>query len=202
MKKEIISIFVGFLALLSFVSADTFGETGWNNTDEIVWNDTTTWNKTDETIAEFDVVANMSATELWVQVNLSTDRIDFGNVESGESYNKTYNIMARGNVDVIIKPELANKEDKIFSNLWFSRTTTNRKKVGDYELVFNLTKNKGLWTVMGASDSMKNLSTGERGAQNIWLDLKNFEGVIPFDEPYQNTVKFLVIPVRADNPWD
>lgn len=205
MKKEIYlflaPIFLIFLSI-NLNSAQITGEIGWENLNKSIWNNISTWNITSEELAEIELNANLSATELWVQVNISPSRIDFGKVEKGNIYNKTYSIAARGNVDVIIKPELTNQEDKIFSNLLFSRTTTNRRRIGDYFISFNLTKNKGYWSVIGSYNNLKNFSSDEKGTQYIWLDLTNFRGIIPFDEQYRNKLKFKVIPIRSENPYE
>lgn len=174
-----------FLSFFMFCSATSEGTFIGNQTETI-----------NNISAEIDVVATLSATEYWVEVQLNTTEIDFGHVERNTINRRSYQIAARGNVDVKIVPTLTNPNDKIFSNLYFSRTTTGWKKINhpDLGLVFNLTQNKGLWTVIGPSDNMRNLSGTDKGAQNIQLDLRDFNEIIPFDQEYKNTVKFIVIP--------
>jgi hypothetical protein len=186
MNTKLIVLFAfGFLMCLGITSASTNGTFEGNETNTI-----------NNTYAEFDVVADISATQWWAEVSLNTSEIDFGHIENGNLSRKSYQIKARGNVDIKVIPTLAESDDSIFSNLYFSRTTTGWKKIGseNFGLVFNLTQNKGLWTVIGSSDSMKNLSASDKGSQNIQLDLTDFRGIIPFDQNYRNTVKFVVVP--------
>jgi hypothetical protein len=176
--------FAGFFLLIaaSLASAGTNGTFIGNQT-----------NITTDICGEFDVIANLSATQWWAEVQLNTSEINFGQVKKGEITRRSYQIASRGNVDITIIPTLTSPSE-IFSNLYFSRTTTGWKKIGDAELIFNLTQNKGLWSVLGASDNLKNLSGSEKGIQNIQLDLTDFDDIVPFDQQYENTVKFVVIP--------
>jgi hypothetical protein len=180
-----LAILCFFMISLSSASNGTFVA---NETDIII-----------DIPAEFDVVANLSATQYWVETWLNTSEINFGYIEKGNISRKSYQIAARGNVNVKIVPTLVDEDDDIFSNLYFSRTTTGWKKIEseDFGLIFDLTQNKGLWTVIGASDTMKNLSTSDKGTQNIQLDLTTFDAVVPFDQEYRNTVKFVIVP-----DWD
>lgn len=184
MNKFIFAIF-SFVFLFSFVSASTNGTLIGNETE-------TTRNE----IAEFEVVADISATQYWAEVWLNTSEINFGQVERNKIYRQAYQIASRGNVNIKIVPTLATPQDTLFSNLYFARTTTGWKKIGSPSLglIFNLTQNEGLWTVIGASDSMKNLTGSDKGTQNIQLDLTTFNEVIPFSENRRNTVKFVIVP--------
>lgn len=171
--------------MLSLVSASTNGTFIGNETNTV-----------QDISAEFDVVANISATQWWAEVWLNTSEINFGYISKETFSRRAYQIAARGNVDIRVVPTLTSPNDDIFSNLYFSRTTTGWRKIGSENLglIFNLTQNNGLWTVIGASDAMKNLSGTDKGIQNIQLDLTNFNGIIPFDQEYRNTVKFVIVP--------
>ncbi len=186
MNKKIFVLFAfSFLFYLGFVSASTNGTFIGNSTNTIT-----------NTSAEFDVVAEVQATQYYAEVWLNTSEIDFGQVSEGRIYRQPYQIAARGNVNIKVVPTLTTTQDALFSNLYFSRTTTSWKKIGSSTLglIFNLTQNEGLWTVIGSSDSIKNLSSSEKGIQNIQLDLTTFNEVTPFNEVRRNTVKFVIIP--------
>lgn len=188
MNIKIVALFVLCSFVFTSSSASTNGTFVGNETDVIT-----------NTLSEFDVVANLHATQYWAETWLNTSEINFGHVDKGNSYRKSYQIAARGNVDIAVVPTLTDSDDDIFSNLYFSRTTSGWEKIGseNFGLIFNLTQNKGLWTVIGASDAMKNLSTTDKGTQNIQLDLTAFNSIVPFDQEYKNTVKFVIVP-----DWD
>ncbi len=187
MNKKIFVLFAfSFLFYLGFVSASTNGTFIGNSTNTIT-----------NTSAEFDVVAEVQATQYYAEAWLNTSEIDFGPVTPGKSsdlYRQKYKIKARGNINVEIFPSLESANDKIFSNLYFARTyTSGWKKLGDYSLKFNLTENEGYWSTI-ESGGLEN-ATSINGVQSIKLDLSEYNEVIPFTmENYRNTVKFIVIP--------
>lgn len=156
----------------------------------------------DYNIQEINVTAQMAATEYWAEIELNKSNIDFGNVEKGNEYKIEYKIWAKGNIDITVTPTLKNLNDNIFSNLYFSRTsvggfTDPNSKIGDYSMRFNLTSNKSEWLGIGASKMEKR--TSANGKQYLKLDLNNFEGIIPFDEERNNTIKFLITPIWNEN---
>jgi hypothetical protein len=174
------------LSLIGFVSASTNGT--------FIGNETIT---VESASAEFDVVADIGATQWWAEVWLNTSEIDFGHVTPGADsnlYRQKYKIRARGNVNINILPTLLDGSDKIFSNLYFSRTfSSGWERVGSYDIRFNLTENEGWWTVIGAS-GLENM-TNSNGEQSIKLDLSDHNDTIPFTiDNYRNTVKFVVVP--------
>lgn len=161
----------------------------------------------DYNIQEINVTAQMAATEYWAEIELklpnNTLDINFGDVEKGNEYRKEYRIWAIGNIDINVTPTLKDPNDNLFSNLYFSRTTgkTNFKKIGTYSLFFNLSQNKSTWVGIGANDNMeaRKESNVGNGRQYMKLDLNNFEGIIPFDEERNNTIKFLITPIWNEN---
>jgi len=183
--KNVILAFYFFIVFMVAVSASTNGTFIGNQTNTIT-----------NSSAEFDVVADITATQYWAEVWLNTTEIDFGAVTPGKDsdlYRQKYKIRARGNVNVNIIPTLVNSDDKIFSNLYFSRTFSSWKKIGEYEMTFNLTKNEGHWSVL-ESGGIENM-TSSNGAQSVKLDLSNYNEVIPFTiENYRNSVKFVIVP--------
>ena len=185
MNKNICTLFaLSFFIYLGFVSASTNG-TFMGNGTSITSNNT----------AEFDIVADISATQYYAEVWLNTSEIDFGSVIPGKTsdlYRQKYKIRARGNVNINVVPSLATN-DAIFSNLYFSRTFTNWEKIGDYFIKFNLTQNEGYWSTV-ESGGLEN-ATGSNGVQSIKLDLSQYSEVIPFTiENYRNSVKFIIVP--------
>lgn len=187
MNKKIFALFAfSFLLYLGFISASTNGTFIGNQTNTIT-----------NTSAEFEVVADITATAYWTEVWLNTSEIYFGPVTPGKSsdlYRQKYKIRARGNVNVEIFPSLGSANDKIFSNLYFARTySSGWEKIGDYSLKFNLTENEGYWSTV-ESAGLEN-ATSSNGVQSIKLDLSEYNEVIPFTmENYRNTVKFIIIP--------
>lgn len=185
MNKKIFALFIfSFLINFSFLSASTNGTFIGNTSNNLINNS-----------AEFEVIADISATEYWAEVWLNTSKIDLGRVvpgKSSEEYRQKYKIRARGNVNINVVPSLAT-EDVIFSNLYFSRTFTNWEKIGDYFIKFNLTQNEGYWSTV-ESAGLEN-ATSSNGVQSIKLDLSKYSETIPFTiENYLNTVKFVIIP--------
>jgi hypothetical protein len=194
--KVFTTILTLILSLLSFVSADLIGSSEWN----ITINETgfvTNYHQINYSDAQFEVIANISATQYWAEVQLNTSEIDFGKIEKGDVKTTEYKIWSRGTVDINVRPELTNDNDNVFSNLYFSRTpSTNYKKIGEYSLRFNLTQNKSNWLGIGPSgmEPMKpSLSTN--GKQYIKLDLSDFNDILPFDEQRKNVVKFTISPI-------
>ncbi|GEM_PF-7095773 len=189
-EKFVLILFFGF-----FIFGISFSSSSYNGT--FIGNETTTIKNTS---AEFDVIANISATKWWAEVQLNTSEINFGNVQpkkNWNSYRAKYKIKARGNVDVDIIPTLVNSNDNIFSNLYFARIFESSKskwtKIGFYKMKFNLTKNEGYWSVL-TSSGLEN-ATNSNGEQSILLDLSEYEDPIPFTiENYRNSIKFIIVP--------
>jgi len=186
-------IFLSFM--ISFCGANTDGTSEWN----ISVNESghvTDFMQYDYSTAELDVVANVAATQYWAEILLNTSEVDFGTVEIGKSHNARYRIQARGTTDIIVTPTLKDVQDSVFSNLYLSRTTSSLEKIGTYSLVYNLSQNKRTWSVIGTGEVLKNVtnSSGSNGEQTMKLDLTNFRGIIPFDQPIRNTVKFVITP--------
>lgn len=185
MNKNLFLITIGIFICLGFISANTDGTFVGNETETLK-----------NISAEFDVVAEVQATQYYAEVWLNTSEINFGLVDAGDdndAHRLRYKIRARGNVDIKVIPSLVEKEDDIFYNLDFARTfTSGWKNIGDYEMRFNLTKNKGYWSVIGTS-TLENM-TNSNGEQSIRLDLSNFNNTIPFNEIRRNAVKFVIVP--------
>lgn len=187
-KRILIILPLVFIFIMNGSFADTNGTFIGNQT----------FTKTDSP-AEFDVVANLSATQWWAEVWLNTSEISFGNIQPGKSWNSyraKYKIRARGNVNINVTPVLKNN-DEIFSNLFFARIFESSKtkwtKIGSYGIYFNLTQNEGLWSVIGSS-GLEN-ATSSNGEQSILLDLSDYSKPIPFTiENYRNSVKFVIVP--------
>lgn len=187
-----------FFACFNFVCANTNGSVEFNaelnETGYVI-----DFNQTYYSMAEFDVVANIASTQHWAEVALNTSEIDFGYVERNNSYTKKYRIQARGTIDIEVVPTLVNENDDIFSNLYLSRTTSNAKKIGDYKMVYNLAALNRSWCIINSSEMTEEYTggntVGHNGEQTIRLDLKKFNGVVPFDEPRRNTVKFVITPI-------
>ena len=208
-KKRILLISVFFIFISGyFVSSETYGKEWWilnitNDTiDEngISWGNVTNFSENPQinNTPQINVSATMEATLWWVEVQLNTSEINFGNVEKGKSYVQKYQISARGTVDVIITPVLKNQNDSFFSNLKFSGSSSasKYKSIGNYNLNFTgLSKNNKNWSVLTANGELRNLSGTNKGEQYIKLDLTRFEGIIPFDVPMQNTILFQITPV-------
>jgi hypothetical protein len=197
MKKEglMIAFAVVFL-VVGFGSSSDLGSTEWNAT----LNETgyvTDYEQIDYSIAEFDVVANVSATQHWAEVSLNTSEIDFGKVERGNLTRMEYKIWARGRVDIEVTPMLENPNDEIFSNLYLSRTpSSNFIRIGEYSMRFNLTADEGNWLGIGSSSmEPKRTDLITNGRQYIRLDLTSFNRIIPFDEQRTNKVKFVITPI-------
>jgi len=203
----LLSLF-SFVFLFSFISAENINGTEWwvlNITNETVdVNGTTYGNVSNYTVnpdinnfPQFDVLTTMDATNWWAEVQLNTTEINFGNVQKGNATRLEYKIWARGNVDINVTPVLKSTNDVVFSNLQFSRTpSSNYKSIGEYSMRFNLTNNTGNWLGIGPSSmELRNPNQTTNGKQYIMLNLKNFEGIVPFDEAHQNTVKFVITPI-------
>ena len=184
-----------FLMSVNFAAANANGSTSWEisaNANGTVIN----YSQIDSTVAEFEVLARVSATQWWAEIWLNSTSIDFGNVLAGadtDAYRQKYKMRARGNVDITVIPTLVDEDDNFFSNLYFSRTYSDWEKIGDYSIIYNLTENVGLWSTLESS-GLQN-ATSSNGLQSIKLDLTNFNEVIPFDEQRGNTVKFVITPV-------
>jgi hypothetical protein len=185
MNKKIFTLFLfGFLAGLGFVSSYA-GD--YNGTQS-------------EIGAEVGVVADLLATEAWFEIKVNTSEIDFGTIKLGKEWNtyrKKYEITAKGNVNITVKPELINDTaGNLFSNLYFARTfetsLSNWDKIGNYEIKFNLSGDTGL-SFRNAIDPETGLSSSTP-SQSVLLNVENFNGIVPFPEERRNTVKFVIVP--------
>lgn len=145
---------------------------------------------------QLNVSATMDATNWWAEVQLNESSINFGHVEKGNRYNLSYQIWARGTLDINVIPRLKT-EDSIFSNIYFSRIPSEKPKeksrIGNHLLRFNLTSNKSEW--LGIGSNKMEVKSNTNGKQIIWLDLTNFEGIVPFEMPMENTIIFQINPI-------
>jgi len=207
MNKIIFTLF-SFVFLFSFISAENINGTEWwvlNITNETVDENNVTWgnvsnyttNPKIDNVPQFEVLATMESTFWWAEVQLNTTEINFGDVKKENAYIQRYRIKARGTVDIKVTPVLKNTNDNFFSNLKFSNKNSSYKSIGSYFINFtNLSKKDKDWCVLLSDGTLKKENeTTSKGEQYIKLDLTNFEGIIPFDIPMQNTVVFQITPL-------
>jgi hypothetical protein len=110
------------------------------------------------------------------------DTIFLGNVTRGYSIrsDKVY-INNTGNVDITVTPQLENSSEEIYSNLYFSTTTTESsfRKIGNFSL--NLSKPD----VLGGVES---------DYIYIKLDLTNYNKTVPSDLiSYKKNIRFIAM---------
>lgn len=135
--------------------------------------------------AEIDVSVDIPANQEWAGITLSTNSIDFGDINtSNESeYYKVY-INNSGNVNITVKPRLESIEDSIFENLYFTYRSpsvhSSYDPIGTWGL--NLTRTYNAGQINKDYFYMK-------------LYLKNYNPLVPFDiVDHKNTVIFDIIP--------